>query len=238
MKTALLPLSLAFLVFLTSCGYKVRPEDSIRIAKSYADLKWQPEARHVRHGLDSRGILVQTPDTTLGGEFAGRGYWKPGETAIGMPYKWGGFDTPESFLRGIAVGKKGGDVATDEKIAYNNAAISRESVGVDCSGFLSRCWKLTEHISTPDLPAISDRIAWQDVRMGDMLLRPGHVLLVDHKSGDNFLIYEAASIPQSKVRRRFVSLEELERSQYLPWRYRFMAEPRDTGSSASSQASP
>lgn len=225
MKTAFLPLSLVSFVCLTSCGYTVRPEDSIRIAKSYADLQWQPEARHIRHGLDSSGIPVQTPDTTLSGELSGRGYWKPGETATGMPYKWGGFDTPQSFLRGIAKGKKAGDVATDEKIALNNAAISRESVGVDCSGFLSRCWKLTEHISTPDLPEISYRIAWQDARMGDMLLRPGHVLLVGHRSGDNFLIYEAASVPQSRVRRRILSITELKRSQFLPWRYQFMAEP-------------
>lgn len=231
MKTALLSISLVFSVFLTSCGYKVRPEESIRIAKSYSELQWQPEARHVRHGLDSRGIFVQTPDTTLGGELSGRGYWKPGEIATGMPYKWGGFDTPKSFLKGIAKGKIAGDVATDEKIARNDAAISRESVGVDCSGFLSRCWKLTEHISTPGLPDLCDRIEWEDVRMGDMLLRPGHVLLVHRKSEDNFYIYEAASIPESKVNRRVVGLEELKRSQYLPWRYRFMAEPLAKSSS-------
>ncbi|MDP4623775.1 MAG: hypothetical protein NWT08_01420 [Akkermansiaceae bacterium] len=225
MKSALLFLPLLAAVLLPSCSHKVRPEESIRIAKSYAELTWQPEARHIRHGKDSRGIMVNTPDTTLKSTATAKGYWKPGSSAVGVPYKWGGFDPPKSFLKGIAAGKKAGDIATDQKIAYNDAAISHESVGVDCSGFLSRCWKLSKHTSTPDLPDLCDRIAWEDVRMGDMILRPGHVVLVHFKSGDNFLVYEAATIPTAKVRRRIVGIDELKRSNYLPWRYRFMAEP-------------
>lgn len=228
MKSALLALPLISALVLPSCTHKVRPEDSIRIAKSYAELEWLPEARHIRHGKDSNGILVQTPDTTLRTTEVGKGYWAPGEPAIGMPYKWGGFDTPKSFLKGLAAGKKAGDIATAEKIAFNDDVISHESVGVDCSGFLSRCWKLSKHVSTPDLPDLCDRIEWHEVRMGDMLLRKGHVLLVHFKIGDTFVVYESASIPSWKVRRRVVTLEELKHSTYLPWRYRFMAKPRNT----------
>ena len=144
-----------------------------------------------------------------------------------MPYKWGGFDTPESFLKGLADGKKAGDVATDLKITQNDAAVSDESVGVDCSGLISRCWKLKNHVSTPDLPELCDRIEWQDARIGDMLLKPGHVVLVCHRSenGKNFLVYEAATTPVPRVRLRLVSIAELQRSEYLPWRYRSMTEP-------------
>ncbi|MEP2776800.1 MAG: hypothetical protein ABJQ29_11440 [Luteolibacter sp.] len=225
MKLAFSLIPLLTAIYLPSCRHTVRPEDSIIIAKSYADLQWQPEARHIRHGHDSKGIMVNTPDTSLPKTLGRRGYWTPGRPATGMPYKWGGFDTPESFLKGIAAGKKAGDVVTDEKVTLNDDAISRESVGIDCSGFVSRCWKLPAHVSTPHLPELCDPIEWEDVQAGDMLLRPGHAVLVHYKDVESVHVYEAASIPTSKVVRRRISFAALKDSVYQPYRYRFMAEP-------------
>ena len=105
MKHALFLLPLFALLLLPSCSQKVLPEESILIAKSYAALEWQPEPRHIRHGPDSKGILVQTPDTSLTGRYASRAFWTAGVPATSMPYKWGGFDTPKSFLKGLKAGK-------------------------------------------------------------------------------------------------------------------------------------
>lgn len=226
MKSPHLPLLATLL--LPACTPSILPEKTLEIAQSYAELQWQPEARHIRHGPDSRGILVHTPDTTLPATPSSKGYWTPGQTATGMPYKWGGFDTPKTFLRGLAKGKKAGDISTSQKIALNDAAISHQSVGVDCSGFISRCWQLPRHTSTPDLPALCNPIEWHQLRMGDILLKKGHVMLVHFKNGDTISVYEAASIPTWRVRRRYVSLEKMKNSPYLPWRYRYIAPPQTT----------
>ncbi len=189
------PIGLLLVFLMASCASKLAPEQAIRTAKTYTEIDWQPRAWHIRHGRDSDGIMVHTPDTTLAGHGDKRGWWKPGKPAKGMPYKWGGFDTPESFLQGLSEGKKAGDVANTYKVRADNAAISRESVGIDCSGFISRCWGLKEHVSTKDLPALCDPVAWEDLRMGDILLKPGHVLMFVTRQ-DRFIVgYEAGPDP-------------------------------------------
>src|SRR4051812_12820901 len=70
-------------------------------AAAYADYAWQPTDRNVLHGLDRDGIDVQTPDASTGNP----DLWRAGEASKGVPYKWGGFDSLESFDRGIRAGK-------------------------------------------------------------------------------------------------------------------------------------
>lgn len=213
---------------LVSCAAKRTPEEAVRTAISYVDLQWMPEERHIRHGKDSNGIMVNTPDTTLAAHGDDRGWWKPGETAIGMAYKWGGFDTPEIFLKGLKEGKKAGDIANTYKVRNDNAAISHESVGIDCSGFISRCWGLPEHVSTKDLPSLCDPVAWEDLRKADILLKPGHVILFLVRKGDFFVGYEAGPIPTWRARRCAIHISYLKRNGYSPWRYREMEAPFPT----------
>ncbi|MGJ8634348.1 MAG: hypothetical protein ACSHX7_10540 [Luteolibacter sp.] len=216
---------LPFAVLLTSCALKHKPEEAIRIALTYADLEWMPEKRHIRHGKDSQGIMVQTPDTTLVSKQYRDGYWKPGKTATGMPYKWGGFDTPESFLAGLAEGKKAGDIATPYKIDRNDSVVSAESVGIDCSGFVSRCWGLSKPVSTRELPEICIPVSWDDLKKGDILLTKGHVILVRNTSGRFMVGYEAGPIPTWRARLCVIRLKWLKENDYSPWRYKNMAEP-------------
>ena len=49
---------------------------------------------HRMHGKDAKGVLVHTPDEGLIKHGHKNGWWKPGEVMTGMPYQWGGFDTP------------------------------------------------------------------------------------------------------------------------------------------------
>lgn len=221
-------LSLAFLLsgLIPSCTNRTQtPEEALRIARAYADLEWMPEQRHIRHGKDKKGITVHTPDTTLKDHGDERGWWQPGVMAKGMAYKWGGFDTPETFLEGLKNGKKAGDIANSYKISLDDAAVSQGSVGVDCSGFVSRCWGLCKPVSTRDLPSISDPITWDELRPGDILLKRGHVVMFVTRKENVIISYESGAFPTWRVRRSAMTVNYMKNDGYSPWRYRHMAEP-------------
>lgn len=213
-------------VCLVSCSSKYPPEEAVRIAQTYTELQWMPAKWHIRHGNDSKSIIVQTPDITLVDATGDkRGWWKPGKMAKGMAYKWGGFDTPETFITGLRQGKRAGDVANSYKVRNDNAAISDESVGVDCSGFISRCWGLDRHYDTRDLPGICDPIAWDDLRMGDIILKSGHVLMFMIRQDEFIVGYEAGPIPTWRARRSAIRISYLTEKGYSPYRYRKMDIP-------------
>jgi hypothetical protein len=217
---------LALLICLASCAPQRTPEQAIATALTYTELEWVPEKRHIRHGKDPQGINVHTPDATLYRHGDDRGWWQPGAPAKGMAYKWGGFDTPESFLHGLRNGKKAGDVANAHKISLDDAAVSQGSVGIDCSGFISRCWGLPEHFSTRDLPGISAPVPWDDLRPGDIILKSGHVLMFAARQGEYVIGYEAGPIPTWKARRCAIRVGFLKDEGYAPWRYKHMKPPK------------
>jgi hypothetical protein len=212
---------------LISCmAPKQTPEEAHRIARTYAELEWMPEERHIRHGKDWCGVTVHTPDITLKDHGDSRGWWKPGEPAVGMAYKWGGFDTPESFLYGLKRGKKAGDIANSYKILEDDDAISLGSVGVDCSGFVSRCWGLPKPYSTRKLPSISHPVKWEELRTGDILLKQGHVVMFIARKDQVIIGYESGAFPTWRARRFAMTENYMKKEGYSPWRYRYMAEPQ------------
>ncbi|MDO9548680.1 MAG: T9SS type A sorting domain-containing protein, partial [Candidatus Marinimicrobia bacterium] len=105
------------------------------------------------------------------------------------PYKWGGFSTLDQFDDGLLAGKYAGDRYTGKSSGSGYA------VGVDCSGFVSRCWKLSRHYSTREM---DDEIAvayasWEDLKPGDAIHKEGHVrLAVDNNPNGTILAVEAA----------------------------------------------
>lgn len=223
-------------IFCGSCAPRVTPDEAIATAYRYTQVQWMPEERHVRHGPDSRGIVVATPDRTLAESGDRRGWWQPGVPAKSLPYQWGGFDTPESFLEKIAAGRKAGDVASPAKRALGDAGVSVESCGIDCSGFVSRCWNLPRPYSTCELPGICESLgSWNDLRPGDILLNDRHVVLfVAWKvPGKEIAAYEAGPFPVWRVSACGLYVEKLLKEGYAPWRYRGMA-----GGAAESGGSP
>lgn len=60
---------------------------------------------------------------------------------------WINASTLEEFETGIQEGKYAGNVPEDKK-RYG----SYNTVGVDCSGLLTRCWDLPKKIATRDIP--------------------------------------------------------------------------------------
>jgi len=217
--------SCAALLSVVSCAPRATPSKAIAVAYRYSQLEWMPEQRHVRHGDDSKGLRVDTPDTSLTYQ-GGRGaWWVPGKPAKGMPYKWGGFDSPESFLAGLQNGRKAGDIATKSKIDHGDAVVSQESVGIDCSGFVSRCWLLPRPYSTRELPGICIPLkSWNDLQAGDILLKEGHVILFERWSADRSMIigYEAGPKPSWRVNACGILKSRLVGEGYRPWRYGYM----------------
>lgn len=201
----------------------VTRSEALAIADRYARLEWTPEARHLHHGSDRDGILVHTPDALLAQHGVPHGSWQPGIRQTGMPYQWGGFDTPRSFLSSLERGEFAGDVSTAWKRSHGDAAVSRHACGIDCSGFVSRCWRLSRPVSTRDLPSICDALpAWSDLKPGDILLNDRHVLLFAgwQFGGESVLAYEAGPKPAWKVASHGIPVQLLLAQNYRPFRYR------------------
>lgn len=162
-----------------SAPSQVTPDEAMKIAQAFTNHPWRPFARNILHGKDKAGVLVNTPDVTHEPDKDRKGWWVPGEVNTGVPYKWGGYDDPASFDLAIANGNAGGDVSSPEKRRADNAAVSGQAAGVDCSGFVSRCLKLPTAHDTSQLPAVCTELpSAQDLQPGDLLNIPHrHVVL-------------------------------------------------------------
>ncbi len=219
-----------------SAPSQVTPEESMAIARRFANHPWQPFARNILHGKDKAGILVNTPDVGHEPQHERRGWWQPGQVNTGIPYKWGGFDTVASFDTAVANGSAAGDVSSPEKRRADNAAVSSQAAGVDCSGFVSQCLKLPSVHDTTRLPAVCIELpSAQDLRPGDVLNIPRrHVLLCAGWSNPEhtwIYYYETGGAPDYwKPGLKQAPLEALLALGYKPLRYRGMAhEPVPSG---------
>lgn len=201
----------------------VKRSDAMSTAYTYSRLEWVPQERHRKHGRDSNGILVHTPDVSLSKHGFSNGWWQPGSVARGMAYQWGGFDTPENYLKSLERGEVAGDISTTEKRRLGDAGTSKDACGIDCSGFVSRCWRLARPYSTKELPSICVALAsWDKLRPGDILLNDRHVVLFSRwsKSGASLYVYEAGPLPVWRVNAAEISKASLLDRGYRPWRYR------------------
>jgi len=111
--------SLALILSVSSlCAEPLTRNEALQIAEAFAQHRWDATAKNIRHGLDSAHVEIHTPnvDATQPGT-NDASHWTPGASNVGVPYKWGGFDTLESFDAGIKAGKAAGDLYTPELIA-------------------------------------------------------------------------------------------------------------------------
>lgn len=200
---------------------QVTRTEALQVAESYVNHSWKAEEKNTRHGTFG-GVEIHTPDRAGGRAQPLEAGWVVGDNQ-GVPYKWGGFDTLASFERGIRAGKAAGDVYTSEKRQLGGKAVSGDVVGVDCSGFISRCWKLSGKHSTTMLFGISERLASPaDLRPGDIMnTGGGHVLLfVKWLDGakTNALFYEAAPFGKTMASERDVA--GMAAAGFVPLRYK------------------
>lgn len=206
-----------------SSAQTVTRAEALKIAESFIQHRWNASAKNVRHGKDSDGVEVHTPDRDGGRCEPLSECWVPDAENIGVAYKWGGNDTPKSFSAGILAGKAGGDVYTDEKRRRVGKLVSSDAVGIDCSGFINHCWKLAKRHSTNSFPSICQKLSSPaELEAGDIMNRENvHVYLfvkwLDAEK-ERALFYEAS--PFSKTVASEHDVRALAAGGYRPLRYR------------------
>jgi len=150
-----------------------------------------------------------------------RSDFDPGSTEIGMPYDWGGMDTIQSFQEKMRSKKY---AAGSHKEHECKACIGHCTAGIDCSGFVSSCWRLDRHYGTIEIGRFGAALPrgfniFADLKRGDALVKPGeHIVLFDQQApnGDP-VVYEAVGRPISRVMHRTHKWADFE--GYSPLRY-------------------
>jgi hypothetical protein len=229
LHAAIFSLALAFTALAGPTPSTVTRKETLATAARYLTFTWTPTEKNILHGKDADGIRVDTPDTSYQPKTGSPGWWQPGVKNTGMPYKWGGFDTPESFNAGLRAGRAAGDTYTAEKRRLLDSATSKSAVGIDCSGFISRCWNLPRAYSTRSITAFCEAVPdLRDVRPGDIFNKNNaHVLLFAgwaKPDRSRLLAYETGAPPVMKVLLNDMGTDWLLAQGYTAWRYRGMRE--------------
>lgn len=206
-----------------SSAQSISRAEALKIAESYIEYRWQATAKNAKHGKDSRGIDVHTPDRDGGQCNSTNDCWVPDAENIGVAYKWGGNDNPQSFSAGVKAGKAAGDVYSSAKRKGGGTMVSGDAVGIDCSGFICRCWKLATRHSTETLPSICEKLASPaELKPGDIMNGSGaHVMLFakwTNAEKTHALFYEAAPFSKTVASERDVN--QMMQAGFKPLRYR------------------
>ena len=155
--------------------------EALATAETYAQHSWTATADNISDGVEMApdGNLVETP----------------GWIVIGLndriPYKWGGTDTLAEFDGGIAAGNFAGDIHLDDSSSYAH--------GVDCSGFICRCWNTVADYTTREMvdpaygPITLPYSHWDEILPGDAIHKEGHVrMAVESFEDGSILVVESA----------------------------------------------
>jgi hypothetical protein len=160
-------------------GPLVTREQVMQVAEAYANHPWQATPANIFHGTDTNDVRIDTPDAAWWGP---GGWLADGSTNIGVPYCWGGDSTLAEFDVGVSAGRPAGyhfkNLGRRSK-SYRGPTGSTLPVGVDCSGFISRCWHLDHRRSTYDMARICRRLrSFDDLLPGDAVNKPyDHIIL-------------------------------------------------------------
>ncbi len=164
---------------------------------------------HVRHVWVATAANIGVTSTVTTPEWI-----KIGEN-VSIPYKWGGWNTIAQFDAGIAAGKLAGDRNTSV-VDWGN------SVGNDCSGYVSICWKTGQKYGTATLSNVSRNLASvNDLLPGDATNKSGsHVrLFVEWTNDGKLLQAEATSSGNPGWFTRYYTWTISGISGYVPIRY-------------------
>ncbi len=207
----------------------VTRQQALDTAVAYQLFVWTPTAQNAFHGRDAAGIRVDTPDHGFLRAGTRPGWWVPGERNVGVPYMWGGFSSLQEFTDGLRTGKYAGDVYSAEKRRLLEAAVSRQAVGIDCSGLVSRCWRLPRAYSTRTLPSVCIALAsYDDLKPADILNTDNnHALLFKcwkDAAHERLYAFEAGSPPTWKVLLNDIPVSLLRGKGYRPYRYRHIVD--------------
>jgi len=190
-----------------------RRAEILDTAERYARLEWQGSEKNVLHGEDADGIRVDTADDSIDST----GWHPDGRKSVGMPYSWGGFTSIEEFERGLEAGLYAGLVPKSER-----AMPSRQAMGLDCSGFVSRCWNLPQKQSTRSLGSLSFELAsYDELLPGDILNKfDSHVVLFAGFADEERTRARVIEAARIKVAEAEYDVAVLQANGFVPMRYK------------------
>ncbi|MDX9780538.1 MAG: T9SS type A sorting domain-containing protein [bacterium] len=193
-----------------SSATTVTRAEALEIADAHVRHVWTATAANI----GERGVAVSAPWVQVGENNS-------------IPYKWGGWNTIAQFDAGIAAGKLAGDVNTsDVDWTY--------SVGNDCSGYVSICWKTAQKYGTATIGNVSYQLSSiNDLLPGDATNKSGnHIRLFVEWTDDGKLIQaEATSSGTPGWFTRYYTFTVSGITGYVPIRYnniQGMQAPRPT----------
>jgi hypothetical protein len=156
----------------------------IEIAEGFLNHEWNPTEDNIFHGT-YQGRKVDTPDRDTYTDWPDTHGWKANQTNYGLPYQWGGFSSisgynlsnPQDFDEQYT-----GSGSYEGRIYFagdiNSEDYCKWTCGLDCSGFVSRCWNLPIKHATYTLTEIVSPISFEELKKGDILNIPRyHVIL-------------------------------------------------------------
>ncbi len=199
------------------------------MAESYVNHRWTGGPEHVKHGLDEDGVRVDTPDAGFKPPGRRPGWWSTDsrQVNVGIPFCYGGNDTPETFDAKLRRGFWAGDVLAYKKKSDRKRA-SRNTAGVDERGFIARCWKLKRPVSGPALLSKCQRLDGIDELLpGDVLIsiKAGALLFASfsNKERTELTVYRTGSeLHGWRVTKQTVTEARLKSGGFGPYRYRGM----------------
>jgi hypothetical protein len=160
---------------------QITSDQVIANSNTYINHSWTASASNIWN-KSCGGKTVKTP------------FWvKVGKNDF-FPYCWGGNNNLSEFDSYLLNGKSAGDSNTETTYGAEPGC----AVGVDCSGFVSRCYGLSTHYATVNLNTNSlfgHHNSMNNLRVGDFINKPGkHTRLVTKiNSNGTINVIEAGS---------------------------------------------
>ena len=161
-------------------------ENIMEIAEGFLTHEWYPTQENIFHDTYV-GIRVDTPDRDTYTDWPEDYGWKADEVAHGLPYQWGGFSSidgynlssPRDFdQQYTGTGAFEGTVHFAGDVFIDKSYLCSRACGLDCSGFVSRCWNLPAKHATFTLHSVYAPIRYEELQPGDILNIPhSHVIL-------------------------------------------------------------
>lgn len=133
-----------------------------------------------------------------------------------MPYCWGGFSTTAQFRDGLSGSGRVGNINSSTGTHVYN------TYGLDCSGYVSRCWRQSTKYGTGTIGNICTTINYSQLKSADALNKSGsHIVLYEYADGSgNYVLYEATTLNQyDRVSHTLRSISNLSSGGYVALRY-------------------
>lgn len=134
-----------------------------------------------------------------------------------MPYCWGGFSTTAQYKTGMSNSGRVGNINT------STSGYVANTYGLDCSGYVSRCWRQSTKYGTGTIGSICNSIAYNQLKPADALNKSGsHIVLYEYADGaGNYVLYEATTLNKyDKVSHTNRPISSLSSGGYVALRYK------------------